>query len=161
MSDNTYPVILSESTIVGLKPHDLGQLEIELQMPPIRTQAWYNMTAQEWHDTAMTNILNEWLAIRGWVCQRLEEPDFEGPDHHIIIAYLFGEKLYQKYFKTGYDTYHWASSYPDHCYWFTETLNPGHALTLLINPKDPEEVIIFGQLEVYVKRNGELEWCAN
>lgn len=157
MSNNIYTTKLSDLKIKELKPTDLGCLEDELQAPPIRAQEWFCRNGDPFKNT---DVLNEWLAIRGWVCQRLEEPDHEGPDHHIIIAYQFKRKLYQEYFKIGYDSYHWTMSNPEHCNWFRSTLNPGHSLTLLINPKDHGEMKIFGQTEAFVKKNDKCKWCA-
>ncbi|PCJ62331.1 MAG: hypothetical protein COA79_04505 [Planctomycetota bacterium] len=158
MPNDVYPVTLSEHVIMESKPDDMGCLEIELQASPIRTQKWFHKNGDPMKNS---EILNEWLAIRGWVCQRLEEPDHEGPDHHLIIAYQFEDQLYQQYFKPGYDSYHWVNSYPEHSSWFYRTLNPRKSLTLLINPKDHGDVIIFGQLESFVRENDKLKWCAN
>jgi hypothetical protein len=149
---------LGIDTILRFMPKNLGTVEPELQAAPIRTEQWFsrNGSEQRWAERE----LNGWHAHRGWVCQCVEVPDYEGPDYHIVVAWIYDNRTYQKYFKIGYDTYHWAVSTPQHYGWFHDIMKCGNPLTLLINPDDHSEAHIFGQFEAFVKIDGRLSWVA-
>jgi hypothetical protein len=152
----TPPTKLRDATILKLRPPNLGTIEPELAASPFRNQDWFYATGEPFSYPE----LNQWHATRGWICQCLETPDYEGPDHHIIVAWQLNNQLHQRYFKIGYDTYHWACGSPAHYQWFFQTMKPGHSTTLLINPQDPNDCQIFGMFEAFVKSGDELLWVA-
>lgn len=73
---------------------------------------------------------NAWLAVRGWVVDVDKVSDSEGPDFHIYYAYELSSTIYQAHYVVGYDSIHWAISYPEHWEWFHQTVKQGQALTV-------------------------------
>lgn len=87
--------------------------------------------------------------------------DSEGPDFHIYYAYELSSTIYQAHYVVGYDSIHWAISYPEHWEWFHKTVKQGQALTILVDPDHLNESIIFGQLETFDFSSGRAKWIAN
>jgi hypothetical protein len=144
---------LLRGDILAMRPADLGQVEKELHKP--RAAIYWKGLGTD----AAARVAG-YEAVRGWVVQVKETRDYEGPDFKVWIAYEVGEKLHQLYFSVGYDGYHWACGSPDHCEWFSKTMKAGRSLTVLYDPWEPDQAVIFGMAEPFVTVDGERRWAA-
>ncbi len=100
------------------------------------------------------------MPVKGWVVDCVVKSDVEGPDYHLYLAYEMNGATHQFYRVVGYDSYHWAVTDPEQFRWFHDQVKLGSPLTLLVNPNDPEQVVIFGLLNLYWNENGTVRWVA-
>jgi hypothetical protein len=146
----------NEQELLQAKPQSLGHVEKPLREPTPRQVKWLYVDS----DPRVLRILNEWLAIRGWVVISQEYPDNEGPDFFILYAYELEGQLHQGTLEVGYDVLHWVISTPLHREWFHEKMHSGIPLTILVDPADHTKSMIFGQTEAFVEIGGQPHWAA-
>lgn len=90
-------------------------------------------------------------AAVGVVVHSKELPgDREGPDFDVRVLFdAAGEPALYR-FQSGYDSYHWAMSSPEHASWFRAAmLVQGAQLSVLYDP-DEGTALPFGQMEAFV-----------
>lgn len=109
--------------------------------------------------------LNNWIAISSWISKVDVKKDSEGTDFKIEFVFKFNSELYLLKIEVGYDRTHWPMGFPEHCEWFSNTMQVGNTCTLLIKNeltqiKNSIEVQIFGQLEPFLTKEEKILWAA-
>ena len=144
---------------LAAKPESLGEFETELRAKPPRKISWKRKSGAPLSSESI-HALENWMVVRGWIVECLEEYDSEGPDFYISYAYEINQKVFSIFLKVGYDKLHWALSAPEHQKWFYQSMKKGHTLTVLVDPKNPERSIILGQVEAFDWSSGFAKWVA-
>lgn len=139
------------------KPTNLGDVELVLQKPPFRDFNWRNQSNERLPESG---IANSWLALRGWVVDEYKFADSEGPEFTINYAYQVKDKTFLGLLQVGYDGMHWPMSSPDHWDWFKLNMKTSNPLTILVDPSNHANSLIFGQLEAFLEIEKNLKWIA-
>jgi hypothetical protein len=135
------------------RPKELGSVEPELQVPPPRPKVWEPgrwSTAR--HTRKTEKLLVHGGAARAWVTAYSSERDGEGTDHFVQFAFEVKGKLVQGKFIAGYDDLHLSYGSPDYDSWLKKAFHKKGTFTVLYNPKDPSEHVIYGTLEPFLKK---------
>lgn len=141
------------------RPAVLPEVEPELRASPPRTLALFTRTGEPIHERAV-EVTGTYRAVKGWVVSMEKTHDYEGPDHHIRLAWEQDGEIRIEKVVIGYDSYHWAVSYPEHFAWFERTMQPGQPVTILLAPAG-RDWSIYGQLEAFIDRGGNRVFAAD
>jgi len=137
-----------KAKIAMTRPAVLQPIETCLENIIPRSTKFYHSNGLE-----LENVeLERWSAVRAWVVSVKTKKDTEGPTFEIVIAIPGDSNTSCFYIEQGYDTYHWATSYPAHYRWFMKKMVPKSTLTVLVDPNGQQEPCIFGQMEPFERK---------
>ena len=148
-----------QAAALAVRPETLPEVEPELRAPPPRTLTLLTRTGEPIHERAV-EVTTAYRAVKGWIVSVTRTYDYEGPDHHVRLAWEQDGALRVEKFTVGYDSYHWAVGYPEHFAWFHARMQPGQPITVLVAP-DGKDWSCYGQLEPFVDRGGKRVFAAD
>ena len=137
-----------------LRPAELPMVEPELLVRPPRSMVW---AARQWSGGTITDRTRELLltgvARRAWITEVKWTKDSEGPEIRAGFAWEYAGQLHLGKFKGAYDAVHLALGNPEFSDWLHRTFREGQTLTVLFPENEPRKYVIYGKLELYIRRD--------
>ena len=113
--------------------------------------------ARQWSGGSISDKTRELLlsgvARRAWITEVTWTKDSEGPDIQAGFAWEYNGQLHLGRFKGAYDAVHLAQGNPEFSDWLHRTFRDGQTLTVLFPQDEPRKYLIYGKLELYIRRD--------
>lgn len=142
-------------------------MEPELGVPPPRPMVWApssrKLTAR------IEDLLTTGAAVRAWVTEADTgwESGYEaGPYYKIDYAWEWETRTYRSRWEASFDAMHLGLGAGEYAGWLERSMCSGGSFTVLLDPERPSEPTIYGNLELFLKKNlvqavRELRECAD
>lgn len=149
---------ITEAYAISIRPVSPGEIETEVNCPPPRNGVWKDAFGQKIakNDRAKADY---WTAVRGWVVNVQKTLSDNATNFDIHFAYEIDGKLIIGSLSTSFDKT-LSPANVNHQTWFVNTMKVGNSLTLLVNPENPEDSIVFGQMQIFEHLEEKKYWIA-
>ena len=175
-SINNFEIITNDITAEQIAlaqkycPEKFMQVEECLRQSPIRAfrarfevdfvssaPFYFEELKRKWPNKKIKKYLKNYDAVKGWIAQ-FELKDQNCPDtYHFVFAFYYMDELKVMRCNWGpIDRTHLNEGQN----WYKQTLKTGKQITIMVNPKDPTDVAILGQLAIYIIVDDKIDWLA-
>lgn len=180
MNDQTNQFTFSSESITQVeielvkknKPKKLMQVEECLRPSPVRSFPYVRFDAryineaafhfdelkQKWPSKSIKKHMINKLAIKAWITnfKYVKKEDHES--YEFLLGHYVDDEIKAIICKWGpISKEKLQQKHP----WFKQALKDKRQITILVNPKDSSDIVILGQLELFIIESGEGRWLAD